>query len=629
MQPGLWKIIKKEISVWRVGALPGIVVIGLVIIAHFSGSMQSLEWLAFDTLLRLRPEEPIDERIVLVKINEDDIHSHKDYLIDSSISDRDLAALLWKIHVCKPRVIGLDIYRDLAVNPGNGELVTAFKNIQNLIAIEKVLPKQIAAPPGLSSEKIGFADQITDGDGKLRRSLLAIPTTQGYKLSLSLRLAEAYLVHEDISLNNSIGDRTPIKLGNTVLPRFFPNSGGYVRTDATGVQILLNFRSGRARFRTISLNEIKSNKFNSDWIRDRIVIIGVTDPSRKDFITTSNQLVKGRIYGGEIQAHAVSQIVSAVLDERPLLDTWEDGWEYLWIFAWGFLGIAIARLTKSPLANLIIVGITSATLVVTTYFLLTWGWWVPVIPTILVLAVNGIELTALYQCDKVLRSGLKARQDVIERTFETIHNGPLQSLAKVLKLVRCQELPVKELLPELEKELEKLNHELRGIYEFLQREPPTQDSSLYLGNTLVLNLQDPLHEILYQVYSYTLARDFPCFRTIKVKIRTFEPIDERCLSIEQKQGLCRFLEEALCNVGKHATGVTRLEVTCFSSEGWYTLSIIDDGLGINSSREGRGTQQFRNLARQLKGKFQRVPLSSRGTICELSWPVAKFRFDNN
>ncbi|MEH1965708.1 CHASE2 domain-containing protein [Nostoc sp.] len=627
MQPGLWKIIKKEISVWRVGVLPGIVVIGLVIIAHFSGSMQSLEWLAFDSLLRLRPEEPIDERIVLVGINEDDIRSQKDYLTDSSISDRDLAALLWKLHVCKPRVIGLDIYRDLAVNPGHPELVAAFKNIKNLIAIEKVLPKQIAAPPGLLPEQIAFADQITDGDGKLRRSLLAISTSQGYKLSLSLRLAEAYLTHEDITLKNGIADRTTIKLGNTVLPRFFANEG-YVQTDAATVQILLNFRSGRERFRTISLNDIKSDKFNSDWVRDRIVIIGITSPSRKDFVTTSKQLTKGRVYGAEIQAHAVSQLVSAVLDDRPLLDTWEDGWEYLWIFAWGFLGIAIARLTKSPLANLIVVGITSASLVVTSYLLLTWGWWVPVIPTILVLAVNGIELTALYQCDKVLRSGLKARQDVIERTFETIHNGPLQSLAKVLKLVRSQELPIKELLPELEKELDKLNHELRGIYEFLQREPPTQDSSLYLGNTLVLNLQDPLHEILYQVYSYTLARDFPCFRTIKIKIRSFGPIDERCLSIEQKQGLCRFLEEALCNVGKHATGVTRLEVACFSSEGWYTLSIIDDGLGINSSREGRGTQQFRNLARQLKGKFQRVPLSSRGTICELSWPVGKFWFGN-
>ncbi|MBW4675662.1 MAG: CHASE2 domain-containing protein [Desmonostoc geniculatum HA4340-LM1] len=626
MQPRLWKIIKEEIRIWRVGAFPGIIVIALVIVARMSGLMQSLEWLVFDSFLRLRPEEPIDERIIIVGINQDD------RLIDSSISDRDLAVLLWKLHSCQPRAIGLDIYRDFPVNPGHTELLAAFKNIKNLIVIEKVFPKQITPPPYFSFEQIGFADQITDADGKLRRSLLITPTSEGEKLSLSLRLAEIYLAHKNISFKNSISDRTTIQFGNTPLPKLSPNSGGYVRTDVTGVQVLLNFRSGRTRFRTISLNDIKNNKFNSELLRDRIVIIGINSPSRKDLITTatitSKKSTKRPVYGVEIQAHAVSQIVSAVLDDRPLLNTWSDGWEYLWIFLWGFLGIAIARLSKSPLANIIIVITTTSSLIVTSYFLLTWGWWVPVIPTVIVLTLNGIELTALYQCDKALRSGIKARQDVIERTFETIHNGPLQSLAKVLKMVRCQDLPMKELLPELEKELDKLNHELRGIYDFLQREPPTQDSSLYLGNTLVLNLQDPLHEILYQVYSHTLARDFPCFRTIKVKIRTFEPIDERYLTIEQKQGLCRFLEEALCNVGKHATGVTRLEVTCFSSEGWYTLSIIDDGLGVNSSREGRGTQQFRNLAKQLKGKFQRVPLSSKGTICELSWPVTKFWFCN-
>ncbi|MBD6618079.1 CHASE2 domain-containing protein [Komarekiella sp. 'clone 1'] len=628
MQTGIWAKIKEEMAIWRVGALPGIAVIGLAIIVRLTGAMQSLEWLAFDSFLRLRPEESIDERIVIVGINEDDIRTRKNYPIDSPISDRDLAQLLLKLQIYKPRVIGLDIYRDLPVDPGHTELVAAFKSIKNLIAIEKVLPDQVAPPQALSPQQVGFADQITDSDGKLRRSLLGTPTPQGYKLSLSIRLTEVYLADEGISLENGIRDRAAMRFGNTELPRFLPNSGGYVRTDAGGVQVLLNFRSGKERFRTLSLNDFQSNKFNPDWIRDRIVIIGMTAPSRKDFITTSAiESIKpatGRVYGVEIQAHAVSQIISAVLDSRPLLNTWDDRWEYLWIFAWGFFGIASARLTKSPLENFVVVGIASFSLVVFSYLLLIWGWWVPVIPALLVLALNGIELTALYQYDQALRSRIQARQAIIERTFETIHNGPLQNLAKVLKLVRDQDSPTNELLPELEKELEKLNHELRGIYEFLQREPPTQDTSLYLGKSLVLNLQDPLHEILYQVYSYTLEREFPCFKTIRIKIRTFEPIDERRLNIEQKRSLCRFLEEALCNVGKHATGVTRLEVTCSSSEGWYTLSIVDDGLGVSSSREGRGTQQFRNLARQFKGKFRRVPLSPKGTLCELSWPVARF-----
>jgi two-component sensor histidine kinase len=290
------------------------------------------------------------------------------------------------------------------------------------------------------------------------------------------------------------------------------------------------------------------------------------------------------------------------------------------------LGVVIARLTKYTFTDLVFVGVASLSLVYISYLLLTGSWWVTVIPAIFILALNGIQLTALYRYDQALQSGIKARQAVIECTFETIHNGPLQSLAKILKLLRGNDLTTKELLLKLEKELEQLDHDLRGIYELLQCESPSRDISLYLGSNLVLCLQDPLHEILYQVYKHTLERDFFCFKTIRVKVRTFEPLDDRCLSIEQKRGLCRFLEEALCNVGKHATGVTRLEVTCFLSEDWYTLRVVDDGLGVNSSREGRGTQQSINLAQQLQGEFRRGSVSPRGTICELSWPIPKSYF---
>lgn len=624
MQPGLWRKITAEFAIWRVGILPGIIVLCLVMIARLTGSMQSLEWLVFDSFLRLRLPESIDERIIIIGINEDDIQD-----VGYPIPDRDMAALLRKLQTYAPRGIGLDIVRDLPVEPGYAQLVSIFKSNKNLIGIEKVLPETIDAPPGLPAQQIGFVDQIPDTDGKLRRSLLATTTAKGDKFALSLLLAEVYLAHEGIQLENKIGDRNIIKFGNTELPRVFINSGGYVRTDAGGFQVLLNFRSGQERFRIISLGDIKTGKFQPEWIRDRIVIIGMTAPSTKDFTTTSaipsaKFAPPGQVYGVEIHAHAVSQILSAVLDSRPLLNTWADLWEYLWIIAWGFLGIANAKLTKFPLINLITITITTLSLIFITYLLITWGWWIPAIPAVIVYTCNSIGLIALYQYEQALRSGIHARQAMIERTFETIHNGPLQTLAKVLKLVRDEELPTEKLLPEVKKELEKLNHDIRGIYEFLQREPVNQDSSLYLGKGLIINLQDPIHEILYQVYSYTLERDFPCFRTLRVKIRTFEPIDERCLSIEQKRGLCRFLEEALCNVGKHATGVTRLEVTCSSFEGWYTLSIIDDASPINSHREGRGTQQFRDLARQFKGKFRRISLAPRGTLCELSWPVVKF-----
>ncbi|MDP5016280.1 MAG: sensor histidine kinase, partial [Dolichospermum sp.] len=153
---------------------------------------------------------------------------------------------------------------------------------------------------------------------------------------------------------------------------------------------------------------------------------------------------------------------------------------------------------------------TIFSLVLISHFLLTWVWSVSIFPAILIVVINCISLIVLYQYNQTIKSGIQARRTMIETTFETIHNGPLQHLAKVLKLVKGQELPINILLPVIEKELEELNQELRGMYEFWQQETLNQDTSLYLGNNVVIDLRNPVHEILYQVYSYTLDRDFPC-----------------------------------------------------------------------------------------------------------------------
>ncbi len=226
--------------------------------------------------------------------------------------------------------------------------------------------------------------------------------------------------------------------------------------------------SGRERFRILSLNDIKTGKFNPSWLRDRIVIIGITSPS-VDIINTSAVISvnpgAGLVYGVEVQANAVSQIVSAVLDERPLLRVWSDGWEYLWIFGWGLLGISFGRLTQSPLRNLLIVSVASIVLVGVSYAFLILGWWTPVAPAMLVLALNGVGLTAFYQYDRALKSRIEDRQLIIDSTFDTIHNGPLQTLANILRRVQDQNLPSYQLLTELEN----LNRELRTVYEALKQ----------------------------------------------------------------------------------------------------------------------------------------------------------------
>lgn len=597
--------------------------ISTILIARMSGAFQFLEWAALDAVLRFRPSEPLDDRIAIVGIREEDIRGAGKY----PIPDGTLAQLINTIQSYRPAVIGLDIFRDLPVEPGHAELLKTFQASKNLVVVEKVVPDYgftVNAPVGIASEQVGFADALLDEDGKLRRSLLGTLSDQGdYRLSLSVRLAEGYLKTKGLALDNGIHDPDAMRFGRTELPRVDPNSGGYVRTDAGGNQMLINFRSGRHPFRMLTLQDLQRG-VNPEWLRGKVVLIGYTAPSVKDVVNSAAIVTDNPalIYGVEVQAHVVSQIISGVLDGRPLLKSWADGWEYIWIIGWGIVGIGIGRLVRSPLKSVGSLAIACFILIGGSYGLLLTGWWVPVVPALLVLVLNGAGLAAFYRYDETLRSRLDDRQIVIDQTFDAIHNGPLQSLAKLLRQVK--ENPS---MQPLAGELQDLNRELREVYEVVRREALMQENTLlFLEQERPLDLQASLHKTLYEVYQTVLERDFPGFKTLKLKVVKFEPITEHYLSADQKRGLCRFLEEALCNVGKHAINATRLEVTCIREPMGNVIRVVDNGSFTasivereKSSSGGFGTQQAKKLAKQLGGRFQRQPRDPQGTVCELTW----------
>jgi len=638
LKRNLWKQLKQKIATGFGETWLGIVMIGLVVLVRLAGLLQSLEWTALDRSLGWRPCEAFERRILIVGITEEDIRRAGSY----PIPDRELAALLGKLQEYQPRVIGLDIYRDLPVEPGHTELIEAFRDIKNLLAVERALPDRsgstVTPPPELPRDRICLADLNLDSDGRLRRILLGTSTSKGYKFSLSLCLASDYLYQDKILLKNGIRDPVAMRFGSVELNRSLPNSGGYVRAKVDENEMLLNFRSGRKPFRRVSLTQIKMGRVDPNWIRDRIIIIGMTAPSVKDVVNTSAiaGVNPGLTYGVEIHAHATSQIISAVLDRRPLLNVWSDEWEYLWIINWGLLGIGFGRLISSPLKLLLAIAIASTALASVSYASIILGWWLPLVPALLALVLNGFGFTTFYRYDQYLKSQIeqgqliiRERQLIIDRTFDAIHNGPLQTLSQMLKDSQTQE-------PLLNPFLAKLKHldcELREVYEAVRKEALTQSNSLHLGSSTEIDLSDPMDKVLYKVYSNAIARDLPCFQTLEIKVYKFDDLKNCSLSIDQRRGLCRFLEEALCNVGKHATGATRLSVIGTQEKGWYTLRITDNGAGLHAQTRDEtdkrlriGTQQAEKLARQLGGRFRRVPCSPRGTLCELKWPKAKLWF---
>ena len=619
--------------------LGGLGITVLVCIARMVGLWQGLELRTLDLFLRWRPAEAVDERITLIEFTEADIQA----LGTHPVPDDVLTDLLLDLKAYEPRVIGLDIFRDIpAVNPfrevtetgpnPRQVLIELLQDSPDIIVIEKILNSYIPAPPGVLEQNIGFADVLLDDDGFVRRSLLATDTPfyENYRFSLTIRLVEKYLAKEGFKLENGLRDQTAMRFDQTELFRLGPNSGGYINQD-TGDNpvILINFRSGASPFRRASFSQFQAGKVPEDWLRDRIIIVGMTAASTKDYINSAAvvspnpRLLPGMVF----QAHAVSQIVSSVLDGRPIIKTWPAHWEYLWIVTGGLVGIGLIHLKKSIPWTIAIFFALGILPILLGYSLIFAGLWIPVFPVFIVYFLNGGSaiLYQIHQREQGWKIRLDERQRVIEQSYNTIHNGPLQALKSLIRKASADDM---KMSPEiLNHELNKIDGELRSIYEFMQREYLTLQTQVYVTKNYAINLNEPLHELLYQVYRNKIQESSKFFEKIKIKITDFCPIDAKFLSLEDKEDIIRFLEESLCNVEQHAICITRLEVTCKQEQNDCIVQVLDNGLSVGEampvhrSMRGRGTRQAEALARRLGGRFARRPHPPKGTTCWLIWPV--------
>lgn len=172
---------------WRSIFMTAPVVAICVMTGGMAGLFQLLEWNMMEQYYALRPVESIDKRILIVTIDEQDITQIGKWPIPDLI----LAKLIVKLKAQKPATIGLDIYRDLPVEPGHQELVGVIKSTPNLIGIKKLVGDQVAPSPTLSElGQIALADLVADTDGKVRRGLLSAGDSEEkifFRISTSLK----------------------------------------------------------------------------------------------------------------------------------------------------------------------------------------------------------------------------------------------------------------------------------------------------------------------------------------------------------------------------------------------------------------------------------------------------------
>ncbi|MBN3881157.1 MULTISPECIES: CHASE2 domain-containing protein [unclassified Nostoc] len=378
-----------------------------VLLLHSIGLLQSLELAALDQFFRLRPNEPSEDRITIVVIDETYLNEVRSW----PIPDAKIALLLQKLNAHKPRAIGLDIYRNLPVEPGNQELRNVYQSMPNLIGIELLANDKnknvsVSPPLGLNRDQVGFNNVLYDLDGKVRRSLLYWHVKTEAHESFALKLALLYLKSKGITPTKAKSNSEYLQLGKAAFTRFEANDGAYVGADARGYQILSNFPKPKCQsssgefcsFRQVSMRDVLADKVKANLIKDRIILIGSTAPSLQDFVfipySSSVMSTAKPVPGIQLQAYFISELISAAVDGRPLLKVWPDLVEYLWVFVWSYLGAVTIWRIRHATRSLFCILVSCFVLTVSAYLAFLYGWWIPLIPSLVCFGTSAIWMTS-------------------------------------------------------------------------------------------------------------------------------------------------------------------------------------------------------------------------------------------
>ncbi|WP_017660972.1 CHASE2 domain-containing protein [Baaleninema simplex] len=413
----MWSDFKQWLLKWRSVTVASMGAAGCVLLLRTIGLLQTAEWATADIFLRLRPAEPHDDRLLVVGIDEEDLQRLGRWPVPDGV----LAEAIETLYRYDPRAVGLDLYRDLPVEPGHDRIVELFETSSNLVGIEKLEDQRmsgVAPPPALSlRDAVGFNNTIVDSDGIVRRGYLFLQDDTGtLHRSFALRLVQLYLEVENI--RPEAGPHGYMKLGRAIVPKFQEADGGYTRADDRGYQFLANYRGPVTKIPTVHLRDVLEDAVPPEMIRDRIVVIGSTASSIRDMFVTpySRQVLKPQdeVPGVLLQAEFVGQILDASLEGRPLLRVWPELLEIAWIVGWAWFGALVSWRLHSVKGATVAVAIAAVALTGVCYVAYLGSWWIPIIPSMLSLLGSTVAIVGyLAYLGEELRKSKEFLQSII------------------------------------------------------------------------------------------------------------------------------------------------------------------------------------------------------------------------
>jgi CHASE2 domain-containing sensor protein len=394
---------RKRLLLWAIAT--SFAVTGLTMGSRYFGMLQAWELNAYDTLMRLRQPDPsLDPRILIIKVTKEDIAAQKQAQekMNGSLSNESLKKLLNKLKPHQPIAIGIDIYRD-SVSKTDSNFAAKLREDNSIVGICKVSEAKkgdesgLAPPSEIPPDRIGFSDVPLDPDGVVRRHLLSFSIPSGSDCSpdygLSVQLALRYLATKE-KINLEFTPQDAWKLGKLIFPPLAAHSGGYQETQVMKHQIMLNYRTTLTSLEpapTRTMADVLADKVPAKEIKDRIILIGTTDLTYHDYFFTPYKTEGNlqEIPGVLLQGQMVSQLLSAAIEGRPLINTWNFAQDSLWIWGWAMSGGCLVIWLRRPLYSVLGTGIAILILAGFCLALLQGGYWVPLIPA--AIAIVGTE----------------------------------------------------------------------------------------------------------------------------------------------------------------------------------------------------------------------------------------------
>ena len=390
----------------------GLAVTVAVAAVRILGIMEPLELAAYDKLMWLKPSERQDSRFLIIAVDDNDIQTQaqRNETGVGTIKDPSLEKLLKNLQTYQPRVIGLDLARDFkaAKSTDLDSLLKTLSNQKTLISIcapssgtssgKGFSYPATAIAPEQAKENAGFSNFLeSDTENTRRQPLLnpiiekeLCPTESSFSFAIARRYLEAIGKPYEPPITKDENYAGDLKLGETSIKRRTGLVGGYQGdlSEPPTYHILLNYRSSDGDPRNFA-DKVSLEYFQSldaetakQKVEGKIVIIGIdSEYSAPDIIFTPF----GKVAGPIVQAQMASQIVSAVLDNRPLIWWWPVWADVLWIAVWSSVGGLIVWQIRQPLQW--VMGATALTSLVGicwAVFAYQSGW-IPLVPSIFAL----------------------------------------------------------------------------------------------------------------------------------------------------------------------------------------------------------------------------------------------------